>query len=221
MTRKADRAKNIRQLTKTDIDQMVSRGVLVDESVPQGLASVLGKYFPDLDQAPVIAFLGVRLGEYRASVSFSNQGASVADEVRIADETIETIEELCKRLNNLPDRFEIALTETLRKDRGKDWDDVQTRLCEDLKILLTAMVRAQSTIETQKGKSGAKPLTARDALIRAVVAEVRKILPALAKMTRITMISHELLQQCVDDLPELPEFRKIVKKLENNSPLMN
>ena len=184
-------------------------GWWVDETVPD-LSDVLTPKL-GIDRQAFGQWLGPLLGEYRSAEHVKQATPARADELEFVREfagLLRKVETLVVR--GAPDRVQTLMVEAGNRV-GISWFEVRRRLRDDLD---TARLLARYAGERIKGRpisKGRKPETARDALLHAVVAELRK---AGMKRTLAESLAEQVLVRCGVRTPEAPSIKRATKRVQ-------
>lgn len=148
-------------------------GGMVDESFPApAVRAALENVGAQIDVEAFFAFLGPRLGRYRACETDARSRPSVGSELALIEDLMEAIDQTQTRLKNLPPHADAAINMICHKRHGEFFFDYARNLSRQLREAWTMLVLAERELEPHGGKAGRKPSRNRDSLLYDVAAKI-------------------------------------------------
>ena len=188
-------------------------GGIVDETFPvDAVNAALQSVADRVDMVAFGEFFGRRLGRYRGMSESQQEQPSVADELALADEVMEYVQQLRLRLEHLPPDTDAHINAVCWNRRRELFHNFRLRLDADLAEAWTMLVLAERELEPFKGKAGRKNSSLRDRLLH----DVAHRLAAIDISKEVAAgIAAAVLRAAGVDAPEDPrEARKLVRAME-------
>lgn len=177
-------------------------GGWVDETFPQAaVRKLLRKHRVDTDAATFCAFLGARLGRYRAFRDAQDSTPPAAQELKLNGELQDVIDELITRIRNLPPATDSAISLACwqRSRKAETLDALVARVDRDLGELRTLLWIAEREVADHGGQPGRRESRNRDALLHDVADRLRE--GTKTKRTAATCAA-EILRACRVPVPD-------------------
>lgn len=183
-------------------------GWWVDETVPD-LGDVLTPGL-GIDAQAFAQWLGPLLGEYRGAEYVKQATPARADELEFVREFTGLLRKVETLVRGVPDRTD-ALIAVAGSRAGINWIELRRRLRDDLETTRQLAGYAADRIKGRPSAKGRKPEAARDALLRAVVGELRK---AGMKRTLAEGLAEQVLVRCGVRTPEASSIKRATKRVQ-------
>ncbi|HET7269391.1 MAG TPA: hypothetical protein VFJ15_14935 [Oleiagrimonas sp.] len=187
-------------------------GGIVDESLPQGVETALRGSVDESSMPAVLLFLGRRLGRYRGMKESSDAMPSRVDELRLASEAMDAIEQVRHRLANLPTRIDCEVELACWKGRKEPFFDFSQRLGDDLRIAWALLASAERIVSDRSERPGASK-SLRDHFLADVASYLQRN-ASLGKEAAAGLAAEVLRAAGVDAPSDPRKARNIVRKVE-------
>lgn len=198
MTKKAERASNIRRLTAAEKMALSPMGGIVDSSVPDAACRFIQKCKEIAQKHQFTVSFGNILGMYRERVPDVINAIPVARQLELLDEILSVVDELRTRLEHLPQLVATRADAVRWKTYGGLFFDFRQQLDAELLSAELTLNAARPGVEKYKGQTGDKSSYARDVLFR----DTATLLPnTLTKTCRARLVG-DLLVACGVPVPE-------------------
>lgn len=184
----------------------------VDMSIPAG--RIVGLLAPttgsDAEVQAFIAFLGSRIGRYRAHEQEAADSIAPSEAAAFVGRLLDDVDSLSDRIQNLPDEIEIDLDEASMQAGKERFAGLQQRLTDDLANLCAHLEAAEQAINHRSGNRGRKPKTARDMLLD----DVAERIATMGSMSKTAAMARaaDVLRLCGVHVPDAGRIRSGVER---------